>query len=82
MAENLAVSYPKAVEALFKETQGGCVRKRDFTAILAFIALVEEWDEKEREFIASLTKDKKRNLCGLAELVRMFMATRKRLLGK
>jgi hypothetical protein len=60
MAENLAVSYPKAVEALFKETQGGCVRKRDFTAILAFIALVEEWDEKEREFIASLTKDKKR----------------------
>jgi phenylacetate-coenzyme A ligase PaaK-like adenylate-forming protein len=82
MAANLDDSYPKAVAAFFKETQRGRIRKRDFTVILSFIALVEEWDKEEREYIASLTKDNKRNLYGLAEMVRMFMATRKRLLGK
>jgi hypothetical protein len=50
--------------------------------ILAFIALVEEWDEKEKEFVASLAKDKKRSLYSFAEIVRVFMATRKQLFGK
>jgi hypothetical protein len=82
MAEKLDASYPKAVATLFKETQRGHIRKRDFTVILAFMALVEEWDEKEKEFIASLAKDKKRSLYSFAEMVRFFMATRKKLLGK
>jgi hypothetical protein len=82
MAENPALSYPKAVETLFKETQRGRIRKRDFTVILAFIALVEEWDEEEKEFVASIAKDKKRSLYSFAEMVRVFMATRKQLFGK
>jgi hypothetical protein len=82
MAENLALSYTKAVNTLLKATQCGRIRKRDFTVILAFIALVEEWDKKENEFIASIAKDKKTNLYSLAEMVRVFMATRKQLLGK
>jgi hypothetical protein len=82
MAQNPALSYPKAVETLFKETQGGRIRKKDFVIMLAFIALVEEWDKKEREFVASLAKDKKRSLYSFAEVVRVLMATRKRLLGK
>jgi hypothetical protein len=32
----------------FHSLKNGRIRKRDFTVILAFIALVEEWDEKER----------------------------------
>jgi hypothetical protein len=82
MPDNLAQSYPKAVKTVFKETQRGRIRKRDFTVILAFIALVEEWDEKERAFVASLAQDTKRSLYSFAEMVRVFMATRKQLLGK
>jgi hypothetical protein len=82
MAANLADSYPKAVATFLKETQRGRIRKRGFIAILAFIALVEEWDQGEKEGVASLVKDKKRNLYSLAEMIRMFMATRKRFLGK